>query len=101
MFNTPEDVDKLSKLKKVTEELYIQALENLDKVLLRDMQIKVLMEKTEDMNKMSLDLVGVSEKVRCQMCWKNAKVKIAVGVLAVLLVFGIVWVCCGVKFERC
>lgn len=58
-------MDKISELKKVTDELMEVTRENLDKAIARGEKIEVLVEKTKTMSALSLDL-NTNSKVSVQ-----------------------------------
>jgi vesicle-associated membrane protein 7 len=100
-FNNPSEVDKFAKLQRKMTEVEEMALKNLDKAIDRGIQISVLEQKTSDMNVASYDLKTTATKVRNHMWWKNKKIMVAIILLVLLLIFVIVWIVCGIAFQKC
>ena len=60
LYNTPEKVDRVFELQKAVDDIMEVTMENLDKVILRGENIKLLVEKTQVMSSLSFDLKSSS-----------------------------------------
>lgn len=67
-FQTPEKIDKISKIMKEIEETYDIMMKNLDQVLRRGEKLEDLLEKTEEISSAAKGFARRSEKLNDRCC---------------------------------
>lgn len=67
-YQDPKEVDKLEKLKSELQEVQKIVHKNMDDLLKRDEDLNKLMEKSQDVSKMSLDFYKNAKKVNKKCC---------------------------------
>ena len=95
LYNTPEQVDNVAKLWKETEQVNQIINEDLQRLIDRGEKIEVLVNKTETMASLSLDMRDASKTIKNEMFWKNWKFKVLIIILAFVLVYFVMAAFCG------
>ena len=67
-FQDPKEVDKLEKLKSELEEVEKIVHKNMDDLMKRDEDLNKLMEKSQDVSKLSLDFYKNAKKTNKRCC---------------------------------
>lgn len=67
-FQDPKEVDKLEKLKSELEEVEKIVHKNMDDLMKRDEDLNKLMEKSQDVSKLSLDFYKNAKKTNKKCC---------------------------------
>ena len=77
-------------------------IENIDKIMLRQEKIELLVEKTENLNRTALLFRRQAVDVRRTLWWRDVRAKIIMGSVAVIILFLLVmWLCGGIHFDKC
>jgi vesicle-associated membrane protein 7 len=76
-------------------------LVNLDKLLERGEKIEVLVKKSDTAVDLSSDMKGKATKLKNKMWWRNAKMYIIIAIIAIILIYIILGLCCGFDFSKC
>ena len=67
-YQDPKEVDKLEKLKSELEEVEKIVHKNMDDLMKRDEDLNKLMEKSQDVSKLSLDFYKNAKKTNKRCC---------------------------------
>ena len=77
-------------------------IDNIDKIMQRQEKIELLVEKTQTLNETALQFRRQAVDVRRILWWRDARAKITMLFISLVLVFFIVmWICGGIQFEKC
>lgn len=77
-------------------------IDNIDKIMQRQEKIELLVEKTQTLNETALQFRRQAVDVRRILWWRDARAKITMLLISLVLVFFIVmWICGGIQFEKC
>ncbi len=68
---------------------------NIDSIVERGERMELLVERTEALSSDSLTFKRNARVVRRRMWWQNTKTKLALGAVAVVVLYGIVSAACG------
>lgn len=100
MYNS-DDVDQIARVKAQINEIHDGMIENIDKILLRQEKIELLVEKTEYLNQSANVFRRDAAELHSRMYWSEKKMWLWGVGFFLLGVFFIVWYECGLKFEHC
>ena len=76
-------------------------LVNLEKLLERGEKIEILVKKSDTMVDLSRDMKEKATKVKRKMWWRNVKMYIIIGFLALIVIYIILGLICGFDFKKC
>jgi len=93
--------DKITKVKEQIDEVKEIMVQNIEKVLERSEKIELLVDKTEALNANALNFKRQSTGLRQAMFWKNVKLWIILGIVAVIVIYVIVAIICGPLLKSC
>jgi hypothetical protein len=99
-FNSSSN-QKIAQIKSNIEETQNTMTQNLTMALARGEQLSVMSEKAENIRESAQSFRREAEKVRCQQCLAKWKWYFLGTGITLLVIFIIVWVCCGASFEKC
>jgi vesicle-associated membrane protein 7 len=100
-FSSNAEADKLNRVKNQVEEVKTIMTQNIDSVLQRGERIELLVDKSEDLSANASRFKKGSTALKRAMWWKNVKLTLLILLIVGLVILFIVWLACGVSFERC
>ncbi len=68
---------------------------NIDSIVERGERLELLVDKTDALNTESVTFRRGARQVQRKMWWQNVKMKILLGVIALVIIYGIVSASCG------
>ena len=72
-----------------------------EKVLERGEKIELLVDKTDRLNQQAFKFEKQSKKLKNAMWWKNMKMMIFMGVIAVVAIYIVAGMICGFDLKKC
>jgi vesicle-associated membrane protein 7 len=99
-FNS-QSAQKLNQITSNLDATQTQMTQNLTMALARGEQLSVMEGKAEDIRASAQTFRREAEKVKCQMCIQKWRWIVLGIIIGLVVIFIIVWVCCGAKFEKC
>merc|ERR1712048_981125 len=96
-FNSP-DQNKVGKLIEKTHEIHRDLMESLDKLVERGTKIETLSEMAGALQENSASFRREAVHLRRNMRWRDIKNKLLIACLVLVILFIVVWVCCGITF---
>jgi vesicle-associated membrane protein 7 len=99
-YNSPSN-QKINQIKQNLEATQNQMTQNLTMAISRGEQLSVMSDKAENIRESAHTFKREAQDVRCKMLVQKLKWYFIGGAIAILVIFIIVWVCCGAKFEKC
>lgn len=100
-FHNDTKNDKVMRVQGQIEEVKGVMVRNIDSVLERGEKIEVLAEKSEDLSKNANLFKKQGTQLKRAMWWKNFKLQLLIIFIILLVIFVIVWIACGINFEKC
>eukprot|EP00397_Hematodinium_sp_SG-2012_P020995 GEMP01021662.1.p1 GENE.GEMP01021662.1~~GEMP01021662.1.p1 ORF type:complete len:217 (+),score=34.40 GEMP01021662.1:70-720(+) len=100
MYNS-DDADQIARVKAQINDIHDVMIDNIDKIMLRQEKIDILVEKTEFLNNSASVFRRDAAELRSTMYWSEKKPWIFGGLFLVLGIFFLVWYWCGLKFDQC
>ena len=76
-------------------------VKNIEMVLERGEKLELLVDKTDRLNATAFTFERSSRRLKEQMFWKKVKLYLTFLSLAGFVVFVLVWIACGVSFDKC
>ena len=76
-------------------------VKNIEMVLERGEKLELLVDKTDRLNATAFTFERSSRRLKEQMFWKKVKLYLTFLSLAGFVVFILVWIACGVSFDKC
>lgn len=93
-FNSPE-ANKFRATQNIIDETKEKMVDNIDKLVAREEQIQILVDKTDQLQTEALTLQDGAVSLKRHLWWKNMKVKIIIGIVILLalglITGGIIW----------
>jgi vesicle-associated membrane protein 7 len=99
--DNPKHNSKLGKLKDDIEVVKSTMLQNLDDLVKRGGDLDRMCEKTEMLAEDAHVFDRESNRLKNKMFWRNVKIAIAIVIALALIIFIIVWIACGISFQKC
>jgi hypothetical protein len=96
-----QTAQKLNQIHAIVDETQALMTHNLTMALIRGQQLTVMEGKAEDIRASAESFGRVAEKVKCQMCVQKWRWIVLGIIIGLVMIFIIVWICCGAKFEKC
>mmetsp|Transcript_15962 Transcript_15962/g.17722 ORF Transcript_15962/g.17722 Transcript_15962/m.17722 type:complete len:264 (+) Transcript_15962:31-822(+) len=101
-FSNNQNADRIRSVKGKINEVNKILVQNIEKVLERGESIELLVDATERLNTGSLNFKKKSTALKKAMWWKNIKILIILGVVAVVVIYIIIAIICkGPFFPGC
>jgi vesicle-associated membrane protein 7 len=101
-YNEPHKIDSLARMQFKVEQLEEIERENLEKIRLRGEKIEILVEKTQTMASLSMDLKTNASSLKRQMAWKNWKWYVLGAIILGLFIYLIMVMSCdGFALKGC
>eukprot|EP01125_Pyxidicula_operculata_P001599 TRINITY_DN1144_c0_g1_i2.p2 TRINITY_DN1144_c0_g1~~TRINITY_DN1144_c0_g1_i2.p2 ORF type:complete len:191 (+),score=39.26 TRINITY_DN1144_c0_g1_i2:1032-1604(+) len=101
VYSQEKEVDKISAIKTELEDVKTIMRENIDKVVQRGEKLDDLEAVTAELETNAATFRTGASKLKTEMWLSSMKMKIVIGVVVTLVLFVIIWMSCGVSFERC
>lgn len=77
--------EKIKKTQDLVNQVKKDLLETVRKLLQREEELSVLIEKGENLAKSAVQLKQKSHNVERKMCWKNLKTSLVVGLIGIIV----------------
>eukprot|EP01120_Amphizonella_sp_Union-15-10_P014660 TRINITY_DN719_c0_g4_i1.p1 TRINITY_DN719_c0_g4~~TRINITY_DN719_c0_g4_i1.p1 ORF type:complete len:281 (-),score=41.67 TRINITY_DN719_c0_g4_i1:125-967(-) len=101
-YSNNENADRIRRVHKKIDEVKDIMVTNIEKVLERGEKIEILVDKTEELNRESLNFKKKSTQLKRAMWWKNVKLMIAIGLIIIVVIYIIVAIACkGPSLPAC
>jgi len=101
IFSDPDKIDKIEAIKKELSSVKDVMKENIEKIMEREEVLKTLEAKTEELDFTSGEFRGRATALHRNLWWKDKRIIIAIVVVAIIAIFIIIWMCCGITFQKC
>ncbi|KAH7831244.1 vesicle-associated membrane protein 7H [Monocercomonoides exilis] len=99
---TKQAPDKIKMVKDSVVELRTQVEQNIDKILVRQEKIELLVDKSENLNQSAKQYRKKAVQLKKTMWWKNCKLWVVIIVVLLIVIFFIVVMACGgFTFKNC
>jgi len=95
------DADDISRVKQKITDVQNTMVDSIDKILLRQEKIEILVERTELLSNSSDVFRRGATDLRRKLWWQEKKFWIGITAGGLLFILFIVWYMCGLKFEHC
>mgnify|MGYP002828225425 CR=1 FL=1 len=99
-YNGPE-ADQFATVHKKLDDVKSVMVQNIEMVLERGEKLELLVDKTDRLNATAFTFERSSRRLKEQMFWKKVKLYLTFLSLAGFVVFILVWIACGVSFDKC
>jgi vesicle-associated membrane protein 7 len=96
-----QTAQKLNEIHRTLDDTQALRTQTLTMALIRDEQLTVMEGKAEDIRASAESFRRVAEKVKCQMCVQKWRWIVLGIIIGLVVIFIIVWICCGARFEKC
>jgi len=96
-----DDADDISRVKQKITDVQNTMVDSIDKILLRQEKIEILVEKTELLSNTSDVFRRGATDLHRTMWWREKKFWFGLTAGGILLIFFIIWYMCGLKFDQC
>eukprot|EP01125_Pyxidicula_operculata_P020761 TRINITY_DN7763_c0_g1_i1.p1 TRINITY_DN7763_c0_g1~~TRINITY_DN7763_c0_g1_i1.p1 ORF type:complete len:214 (-),score=18.48 TRINITY_DN7763_c0_g1_i1:91-732(-) len=100
-YSNQNEVDKISAIKTELEDVKGIMRENIEKVVQRGDNLAALEESTTKLEADASLFKTRATTLKRQMWYSSIKAKIIISVVVLVVLFAIVWISCGLRFERC
>ena len=94
-------IDNIGVVKSQIEDVKDVMLNNIEKVLERGEKIELLVDKTDRLNQQAFRFESSSRSLRRAMYWKKIRCYVALGVVAVFVIYFASASLCGFDFHQC
>jgi len=101
IYSDPEKINTMEAIKKELSQVKDVMKENIEKILEREEVLKTLESKTELLDFNSGEFRGRASALHRNLWWKDKRIIIAGIIVLVVAIFLLVWICCGLSFQRC
>lgn len=92
---TESSNDKVDRLKEEIQQVKDVMVSNIESIVERGERLDLLVDKTENLSSESVSFRQSSRRLQRKMWWQNAKMKVALGVAVVVVLYIIVSSACG------
>ncbi|KDQ53908.1 hypothetical protein JAAARDRAFT_38877 [Jaapia argillacea MUCL 33604] len=100
-YNTSPPTDELTRAQNELNQVKDIMVQNVEQILSRGERIELLVDKTDNMAQQATAFRRGARAVRRQMWWKNGKILMLSGLVALILLWIIVAQCCGAGLNQC
>jgi len=97
-YSNNANADKIRKVHQKIDEVKDIMVTNIERVLERGERIELLVDKTEELNKESLNFKKKSTQLKRAMWWKNVKLMVILGIIILVIIYVIVAIACHGPF---
>jgi len=97
-YSNNANADKIRKVHQKIDEVKDIMVTNNERVLERGERIELLVDKTEELNKESLNFKKKSTQLKRAMWWKNVKLMVILGIIILVIIYVIVAIACHGPF---
>ncbi|KAH3763532.1 R-SNARE protein [Pelomyxa schiedti] len=98
--NDPK-ADKILTIKKDVEAAREVMVENIEAVLKRGEKLDDLLQKTDMLATHATTFQKGATKLKKHMWWMNVKLWLVIGAIVAVILLVIIWIACGLTFQRC
>lgn len=99
-YNSP-DADRVASMTEKVQHINQNLVESIDKLLDREEKIHLLINRSEMLSQSSESFHRDSRQLHRNVRWRNLRTHIILAVVIVVGILIVVWVSCGLKFDRC
>mmetsp|Transcript_3093 Transcript_3093/g.6439 ORF Transcript_3093/g.6439 Transcript_3093/m.6439 type:complete len:217 (+) Transcript_3093:197-847(+) len=100
-FSTGAYTDKMTKVKGEILDVKRGMVENIDKVLDRGDKIELLVDKTASLQGDAFRFKRSTRHLRKALWWQRIRLAVGIGLVGILLLYVLISLCCGWKFNKC
>eukprot|EP01024_Parvocaulis_polyphysoides_P043263 TRINITY_DN3950_c3_g1_i3.p1 TRINITY_DN3950_c3_g1~~TRINITY_DN3950_c3_g1_i3.p1 ORF type:complete len:219 (-),score=24.85 TRINITY_DN3950_c3_g1_i3:343-999(-) len=90
----PQEISKVAKLRGKVDEVKNIMVENIEKVLERGERLELLVDKTDNLRNQAAQFESRGRRLRRKMWWQNAKMKMLLVCIFLVLIFVIFLIIC-------
>ncbi|KAK3923229.1 Vesicle-associated membrane protein 7 [Frankliniella fusca] len=101
-FSESREVDTISRVHGELEEVKSIMVKNIDNIAGRGERLELLVKKTDDLSQNSVTFRKTSRNLARVMFWKNVKLYVIIGAVALVIIYFIVSMSCGgLTWSKC
>ena len=100
-YNENPGADNIGRVRSQINDVKDVMVQNIEKVLQRGEKIELLVDKTDRLNQQAFKFEKQSKKLKNAMWWKNMKMMIFMGVIAVVAIYIVAGMICGFDLKKC
>ena len=100
-YNENPGADNIGRVRSQINDVKDVMVQNIEKVLERGEKIELLVDKTDRLNQQAFKFEKQSKKLKNAMWWKNMKMMIFMGVIAVVAIYIVAGMICGFDLKKC
>ena len=94
-------IDNIGAVKSQIDDVKGVMVQNIEKVLERGEKIELLVDKTDRLNQQAFRFQSSGRNLRRHLYWKKMRCYIALGVMALLIVYVASVSMCGINYSQC
>ncbi|XP_066589200.1 vesicle-associated membrane protein 7 [Prorops nasuta] len=94
-YSESTDIDRLSKVHGELDELKDIMVRNIDNIAMRGERLELLVHKTDNLSVNSVTFNKQSRNLARSLFWKNVKIYVIIGGVAILAIYVLISVSCG------
>jgi vesicle-associated membrane protein 7 len=93
--------DQFSAVNEKLDDVKNVMVQNIDLVLERGEKLELLVDKTEALQNEAFNFKSRATQLKTEMYWRKVKQWVIIFSILALLIFIIVWISCGISFQKC
>ncbi|XP_017772163.1 PREDICTED: vesicle-associated membrane protein 7 [Nicrophorus vespilloides] len=94
-YSESHDIDTISKVHGELDELKDIMVKNIDNVAMRGERLELLVNKAENLSNNAVTFRSKSRNLARAMFWKNVKMYVVIGTVAIVIIYLIISMACG------
>lgn len=94
-YSEAKDIDTISRVHSELDELKDIMVRNIDNVAMRGENVKLLVDKTEQLSKTSVTFRSQSRHLQRSLFWKNVKIYVIISLVCIVIVYLLLAMSCG------